>query len=83
MKNLVKYYFLILSPIFVIIYLSKNDLISSSLFIFLIFFYALIYRTYFDGKRLFDKGLITKKDIWKIIIPGKRFEYFGELYFKK
>jgi hypothetical protein len=35
------------------------------------------------GKRLSDKNIIQKKDIWKMIIPGKRFEYFNELYLKK
>ena len=71
------------SPIFILVYLSKTELISSELFVFLLFFYAFIYRTYLDGKRLSDKGIIDKNNIWEMIIPGKRFEYFGELYLKK
>jgi hypothetical protein len=36
-----------------------------------------------DGKRLSDKNIIKKKDIWKMIIPRKRFENFKELYLEK
>ena len=56
---------------------------NPTLFVLLLFFYALIFRTYVDGKRLADKNIIQKKNIWKMIIPGKRFEYFRELYLKK
>ena len=83
MKNLFIYYLTILSPIGVLTYLSRTDLVNPTLFVLLLFFYVLIFRTYVDGKRLSDKNVIQKKDIWKMIIPGKRFEYFKELYFKK
>ena len=63
--------------------LSKTDLMNSTLFVLLLFFYVLIFRTFVDGKRLADKGIISRKDIWRMIIPGKRFEYFKELYLKK
>ena len=83
MKNLFIYYLTILSPIGVLTWLSRTDLVSPTLFVLLLFFYVLIFRTYVDGKRLSDKNVIQKKDIWKMIIPGKRFEYFKELYLKK
>ena len=83
MKNLFIYYLTILSPIGMLTWLSRIDLVSSTLFVLLLFFYVLIFRTYVDGKRLSDKNVIQKKDIWKMIIPGKRFEYFKELYLKK
>ena len=83
MKNLFIYYLTILSPIGVLTYLSRTDLVNPTLFVLLLFFYVLIFRTYVDGKRLSDKNIIQKKDIWKMIIPGKRFEYFKELYLKK
>jgi hypothetical protein len=82
MKNLFTYYLLILAPIGIVIWMNKADLVSGWLFIGLILFYALIYRTYTDGKRLVDKNIIPKKDLWKMIIPGKRFAYFQELYLK-
>jgi hypothetical protein len=83
MKNLFIYYLTILLPLGILNLLSKTDLMNPTLFILLLFFYALIFRTYVDGKRLADKNIIQKKDIWKMIIPGKRFEYFRELYLKK
>lgn len=82
MKNLLTYYLLILSPIGVLLWLNKAVIINGTLFVGLIFFYAFIYRTYTDGKRLADKNIIPKKDIWKMIIPGKRLAYFKELYLK-
>ena len=83
MKNLFIYYLTILSPIGVLTWLSRTDLVNPTLFVLLLFFYVLIFKTYVDGKRLSDKNVIQKKDIWKMIIPGKRFEYFKELYLKK
>lgn len=83
MKNLFIYYLTILLPLGILIWLSKTDLMNPTLFVLLFFFYALIFRTYVDGKRLADKNIIPKKDIWKMIIPGKRFVYFKELYLKK
>jgi len=83
MKNLFIYYLTILSPIGILTWLSRTDLVNPILFVLLLFFYVLIFRTYVDGRRLTDKNIIPKKDIWKMIIPGKRFEYFKELYLKK
>jgi Ca2+/Na+ antiporter len=83
MKNLFIYYLTILTPLGILIWLSKADLVNPVLFVLLLFFYVLIFRTYVDGKRLSDKNIIQKKDIWKMIIPGKRIEYFKELYLKK
>jgi hypothetical protein len=82
MKNLLIYYILILSPIGVLFWLNKAEMINPNLFVGLIFFYAFIYRTYTDGKRLADKKIISKKDIWRMIIPGNRLQYFKELYLK-
>jgi len=82
MKNLLTYYILILTPIGLMIWLLKTDAINSWGFVGLMFFYSFIYRTYLDGKRLADKNIIPKKDIWKMIIPGKHIEYFKELYLK-
>ena len=83
MKNIFIYYLTILTALAIIAWLNKTELISPIYLMIFLFFYALIFRTYTDGKRLFDKNIFKKKDIWKIIIPGKRFEFFKELYFKK
>lgn len=82
MKNLSIFYILILAPLGILFWLNKSDLINGTLFVGLFLFYILFYRTYIDGKRLAYKGIIPKKDIWKMIIPGNRFKYFKELYLK-
>ena len=81
MKNLFLYYLAIGIPLVGIIYLYKYPGgFNSGLFVGLFAFYLFIYRTYTDGLRLAEKNLIPRKDIWKLIIPGKRLEYFKELY---
>jgi hypothetical protein len=82
MKNLLTFYILILAPLGILFWLNKSDLIDRTLFVGLLILYALVYRTYTDGKRLAEKNIIPKKDIWKMIIPGNRFEHFKELYLK-
>ena len=82
MKNLLTYYILILAPIGILVWLYNSGLVNQTLFVSLIFFYVIVYRTYTDGKRLADKNIIQKKDIWKMILPGSRFDYFKELYLK-
>jgi len=82
MKNLFVFYLLILIPFGIILWLNNADLIDGMTFAGLLLFYALIYRTFTDGKKLVDKNIIAKKDIWKMIIPGSRLEYFKELYLK-
>ena len=82
MKNLPFYYILILAPLGILFWLIKSHLSNASINTGLFLFYGIIYRTYIDGKRLADKNIIPKKDIWKMIIPGKRVQYFKELYLK-
>jgi hypothetical protein len=76
MKNILVYYLLIFVPFGLIIWLRNIESINS------FFFYFLVYRTFLDGYRLYMKNIILKKDIWKMIIPGSRFQYFKELYLK-
>lgn len=83
MKKLLFFYAKILLPIVVLFWLNKLDFIHKNVFVFLLFFYAFIFRTYIDGKKLSRKKLIHKKEIWKIVIPGVRIKYFKELYLKK
>ena len=80
MKNLLTYYILIFAPIGILIWLSKIDFIKGTLFLGLFLFYVFIYRTYIDGKKLVAKHVILKRDIWKLIIPGRRLRYIKELY---
>lgn len=80
MKNIFIYYLSITIPVVAIVALRKSELITSTWFVMLLFAYLLIYRVYIDGKRLIDKGIIEKKDVWKMIIPGQQLKYFKELY---
>lgn len=82
MKSLFRYYLLSFTPFIILLFLMKEHLIDPILFLGLLFFYVLIYRTYLDGKRLADKSIIKQSEIWKMIIPGKRLEHFKELYLK-
>lgn len=82
MKNLLTYYILTLVPLGILFWLNRTDLINGTLFAGLLLFYIFIYRTFIDGKKLSDRNIIAKKDIWKLIIPGSRIEYFKELYLK-
>ena len=61
MKNLLTFYILILAPLGILFWLNKSDLINGTLFVILLIFYALVYRTYTDGKRLANKNIIQKK----------------------
>lgn len=82
MKNLLFFYVLILTPIGILFWLNQTHLLDGTIVLILFLFYALVYRTYLDGKRLADKNIISKKDIWKMIIPGTRLKYFKDLYIK-
>jgi len=82
MKNIIVYYFAVVVPLAVIFFLTLTNTINSYWFVYTFCFYSFVYRTYTDGKRLADKGLIEKKDIWKMIIPGKRLTFFKDLYLR-
>ncbi|GAA3573663.1 hypothetical protein [Snuella lapsa] len=82
MKDLIIYYIFILTPIGIIFWLKKVDLIGEKYFLVLFLFYAFIYRTYIDGKKLVEKNVLLKRNIWKLIIPGYRLKYLKELYLK-
>jgi hypothetical protein len=79
MKNLLIYYFSILLPMPVLVWSVFYD---SKLFVFILLSYF-IYRGFTDSKRLVDKGIIMKKEIWKVFIPFYSSYFFKELYFEK
>ena len=82
MKNIFVYYLAIVIPFAIILFLPRTHTISPNWFLCLLLFYILIYRTYIDGKRLADKGIIKHRDIWKMIIPGQRLRFFRDLYLR-
>jgi len=80
MKNLAIYYLAILVPFGIIIWLGNINEISRTVFWALLLIYLFIYRPFTDGLRLIDKGLIDKKEIWKLMIPGNHMKYSKDLY---
>lgn len=83
MKNIYFYYFATIAPLALLIYLVRLEFINSVIFSILIVSYSLIYRTYVDGKRLVDKTIITKAEIWSLALPGRKIQYFKALYLSK
>ncbi|AGC75219.1 hypothetical protein DDD_0092 [Nonlabens dokdonensis DSW-6] len=57
-------------------------MIDNSVLVFSLLFYAFVYRTYTDGKKLASRNIISESSIWKLALPGTRFKYFKELYLK-
>lgn len=82
MKDIRLYYFFLIAPLFLIYILKDLEIIDTYGFIFLIFFYSLVYRTFLDGRRLAGKNIIPASAVWKLILPGQRLRYFKELYCK-
>jgi hypothetical protein len=81
MKNLILHHVAILSPAALLAVTWK--LLIPNVALFLLLVYVLVYRTFLDGSRLHKKGLISKKDTWKIMYNGSRAKYFKELNFQK
>jgi hypothetical protein len=80
MKNLLLYYFQILLPFPLLIWAAFTD---ARMFVVLLLAYY-IYRGFVDGQRLYEKGVIEKKDRWKIwVIPFYSSSFFKQLYFEK
>jgi hypothetical protein len=82
MRNLLVYYIAILLPPGLLLMGYANGAIGPTLFFVLIIAYLLIYRTWTDGTRLAAKGIITKGDRWKMMLPGMHMKHFTELYLK-
>jgi len=82
MRNLLLYYIAILLPVGILIYLYAEDHIGFTVFLILIIAYLLIYRTWTDGSRLASKGIISRQDRWKMMLPGMHMKHFTELYLK-
>lgn len=75
-----KYYIAFTLPILIIILIVKlgfNSILPASV----IAYY--IYRCFLDYYRLSSNGYVSKKDIWKFVVPIWTFLYFEELYLKK
>lgn len=81
MKELIIYYVKIIIPLPLIVLPLQAGLFW--LFIGYFGIYWLGFRTYVDGNRLIQKGIISKNKRWKLLLPGLRMKYFKELYLSK
>ncbi len=79
MKNRFVYYLFIGIPLVGLIFMVKNQAISPTVFFWGLMFYAFIYHPTISAIRLYEKGDISKSEIWNIYVP-----FFGEMkYFKQ
>ena len=80
MKNLLIYYIVIIAPLPLLVYCSKNNVVDSGWVGVLILIYAFPYRLLTDYYRLRSKAIIDKNNYWEIIKPFSRMKYFRALY---
>ena len=81
MKNVYLYNFCAITPLPLLIYLSKMGVMNSTWFCFFLFFYAFPYRFYIYYLRLRSKNVVQRNEMYSLMIPGNRIKYFRELYF--
>ena len=81
MKNIYLYYFLFLAP--GILLAVSWDSLPGRTNLVLLGLYVFVYRSLLDGLRLNAMGLLEKKEIWKMAVPGMRGKYLKQLYFTK
>ncbi len=81
MRNIYIYYTAFLAPAALLA--AFWNVLPSQAGLFLLAIYVFVYRTWLDGTRLNGKGLIEKKDIWKVAVNGSRGKFFKELYLQK
>lgn len=79
MKNLIIYYFVTLIPVPILVWSVGQD---AKMFVVLLIAYY-FFRSFVDGKRLIDKGVMSKHDFGKAFIPFYTSMFFKELYFEK
>ena len=83
MKNLYVYYFALFMPLLLLVAVFQYSLLAPWFSIILLIGYVFGYRTFFDGQRLIDKGIIKNEDRWKVVTHGLHAKYFRELYLEK
>lgn len=78
MKNLFVYWVLIITPLLFdcLFYFQYK----SSLWVYILLIYFLLYRPLIDGIRLHSLGLLKLGDSWKLLLPFYRWKYFSRIY---
>lgn len=80
MKSLMAFYLKALIPLPALYIPAEMGI--DWLFVAYLLLYLFVFRTILDGNRLVEKGVISKAERWKLIIPFWRYQYFEELYFR-
>jgi hypothetical protein len=82
MRSLFFYYlFAMIIPAFLMLSLlhfnfKEGFIVTLALFIFL-------YRPLLDSKKLFNKGVMKRAEIWKLVIGYGHIKWFKELYLER
>ena len=74
------YYFMISTPLLILLLFSKMHLISSTFFSISLLSYALLYHPLISGLRLVLLGKIAKSDFLKNLIPFWNLKYTKDLF---
>jgi hypothetical protein len=80
LKNGMFYYFMIITPLLLLVLFVKNGGISSGFFTNTILFYAIVYHPLISGVRLFQLGKISKSEILKSLIPFWNLKFAKDLF---
>lgn len=81
MKNIIIYYTASFLPGLVLAFMWQD--LKPGMALPLLLGYVFLYRNVLDAWRLLSRGAISKKDAWKVAIPGMRGKYLKQLYFEK
>ncbi|WP_298301263.1 hypothetical protein [Hydrotalea sp.] len=79
-RKLSLYLAAIFIPFFLLIFGSRNGMLSPGWFVFLLLTYAVIYHPIISGLRLVAKGIIAPSSLWKNLIPGWNWKYYSHLF---
>ena len=80
LKYLLFFYFMILTPVLLLILFAKTGDINSQSFTIGILVYAVINRRVISGKRLLMLKKIERKDFYKVFIPFWTYRFGKDLY---
>ena len=82
-KNLLLFYFILVTPLICLLLLVKEGQINSKTFAIFMIFYLLIYHPFISGIRLVQSGKISGSKYWYNFIPGWNVRHFRFLFFNK
>jgi hypothetical protein len=82
LEKLWLFYIALMLPFFLLVFFLKKNLLESTAFVVLTLIYVLFYNPLMQGWKLFNKGIIKKSEVFKMMIPFYPTRYFKEVFFK-